>query len=781
MANLPESPQWADGVYQIERNDPVGGGPDGAANKPLKDLTNRTRWLYEKFGTAFDNLGWMQLGEWAVGLEVSLPTQIVYYNGSWYRYRGNLDAPYVIAGESPEEDGGVWSGENPDGVWVDVGDASLRADLTRPGGASIPALRQGGNVQEAISYVTPEMLGHSTDTDSASDAFDAFIELAKSGICTKLVLKANAEYRLTRNHKFTVPVTIEGGSAVFTQSDQYGSTTLVDGRGANTTGWLIEFANGESEAVLGYNLSGFQVLGNQSENNQGVLFSSAGWTNNVRNILIRNFSKQGLAFLHVNDSTYDHIQVLGCGGLVDGTPYYAVDMLPNGTAQTGWVNNSLFNRLHIEHSRYPLRLACWFTTFVAAHIEKGSTFVATDDMSPMINIGPIARAINFVSCAFVSPRWEDYIPDDYDVSEPATVLDAIPAMFDTTYSQSEILVLNEYETRIKFEGCNFTTTSGKARYIKLPFVPVDIINAHISGASMYRGTPSVLVGPRSTVANCFFILVGVTNDTSVFATYINGVFAPAVYQQLVYGTFTGNTFVLNGFTGSSLGAIVAGNPSLCTSSGNKLVGFTNLFSGLLGEQVQNGMRIRTTSNALDLSVAGLDYNASSFYLRNRGASNESLYTIFDNSNTEFYSMHPSQDGGTSHLGSPSARWTTVYAKTGTINTSDRRSKIDETEISETEKRVAVKLKGLIRRFRYIPSETDDPTKLRFGVIAQDVVSVFESEGLDASDYGVVQYASWEAVDAIYDEQGGLISEARSAGDRYGVNYSELLCFIISAI
>lgn len=153
MANLPESPQWADGVYQIERNDPVGGGPDGVANKPLKDLTNRTRWLYEKFGTAFDNLGWMQLGEWAVGLEVSLPTQIVYYNGSWYRYRGNLDAPHVIAGESPEEDGGVWSGDNPDGMWVDVGDASLRADLESSDGASLIGTTTGRRLNQKLHYI----------------------------------------------------------------------------------------------------------------------------------------------------------------------------------------------------------------------------------------------------------------------------------------------------------------------------------------------------------------------------------------------------------------------------------------------------------------------------------------------------------------------------------------------------------------------------------------------------------------------------------------------------
>lgn len=146
MSHLPKVPEWAEGVYQLERNDPVSGGPlridekgkeRGTANKPLIDLANRTEWLKEKYDTAFDNLGWMQLGLWAVGLEVSLPTQIVSFDGSWYRYRGNLDVPHVIVGGSPEEDGGIWSGDDPDGVWVDVGEVALREELAKPTGAEL--------------------------------------------------------------------------------------------------------------------------------------------------------------------------------------------------------------------------------------------------------------------------------------------------------------------------------------------------------------------------------------------------------------------------------------------------------------------------------------------------------------------------------------------------------------------------------------------------------------------------------------------------------------------
>lgn len=46
MANLPESnATYPGGVYQIETTDPVMAGPDGIANKPLKDLANRTAFL----------------------------------------------------------------------------------------------------------------------------------------------------------------------------------------------------------------------------------------------------------------------------------------------------------------------------------------------------------------------------------------------------------------------------------------------------------------------------------------------------------------------------------------------------------------------------------------------------------------------------------------------------------------------------------------------------------------------------------------------------------------
>ncbi|HFP9330572.1 TPA: hypothetical protein ACT1UT_001889 [Raoultella planticola] len=72
-------------------------------------------------------IGWQELGNWATDLTVDNRQQIVYYNGSWYKYLGELE--HVIAEDSPENDGGVWSAENPTGKWSNIGDAALRSNL----------------------------------------------------------------------------------------------------------------------------------------------------------------------------------------------------------------------------------------------------------------------------------------------------------------------------------------------------------------------------------------------------------------------------------------------------------------------------------------------------------------------------------------------------------------------------------------------------------------------------------------------------------------------------
>lgn len=48
MANFRKEAIWHDGIYQLKRTDPVVGGEDGASNKPLKELADRTEYLNQR-------------------------------------------------------------------------------------------------------------------------------------------------------------------------------------------------------------------------------------------------------------------------------------------------------------------------------------------------------------------------------------------------------------------------------------------------------------------------------------------------------------------------------------------------------------------------------------------------------------------------------------------------------------------------------------------------------------------------------------------------------------
>jgi hypothetical protein len=143
---------------------------------------------------------------------------------------------------------------------------------------------------------------------------------------------------------------------------------------------------------------------------------------------------------------------------------------------------------------------------------------------------------------------------------------------------------------------------------------------------------------------------------------------------------------------------------------------------------------------------------------------------------------PATDNVTT-LGSASRRWTVVYATTGTINTSDARSKVQDRPLSDAEKAVAVKVKGLLKAFKFADAveSKGDKARIHFGVYAQEVALAFESEGLNADDYGLFCYDEWEANPAVLDENGVEVTPATEAGNRFGIRYEELLAFVLTAI
>lgn len=138
---------------------------------------------------------------------------------------------------------------------------------------------------------------------------------------------------------------------------------------------------------------------------------------------------------------------------------------------------------------------------------------------------------------------------------------------------------------------------------------------------------------------------------------------------------------------------------------------------------------------------------------------------------------------TLNLGLAGNRWGTVYAATGTINTSDAREKQQVKELSVAEKNVAKKLKSLVKTFKFNDAVIikGDKARIHFGVIAQDVKDAFFSESLNADNYALFCYDSWNEQNEELDNDGNVVVKYKPAGERYGIRYDELLAFIIAAL
>ena len=116
-------------------------------------------------------------------------------------------------------------------------------------------------------------------------------------------------------------------------------------------------------------------------------------------------------------------------------------------------------------------------------------------------------------------------------------------------------------------------------------------------------------------------------------------------------------------------------------------------------------------------------------------------------------------------GSSGFRWTTVYATTGTINTSDANQKTEIADLTAAELAVARRIKGLFKTFKFKDAVAAKGAGARkhVGVLAQDVQAAFAAEGLDANDYGV------------------FCSDVIDDVTVLGVRYEELLAFVIAAL
>lgn len=161
------------------------------------------------------------------------------------------------------------------------------------------------------------------------------------------------------------------------------------------------------------------------------------------------------------------------------------------------------------------------------------------------------------------------------------------------------------------------------------------------------------------------------------------------------------------------------------------------------------------------SGAGLEAGALALGVINDGAQMVTCYVRPD-------SIRPGADN-TLALGGSALRWSTLYAGTGTINTSDADYKEQIEPISAAAVRAVRKVRFCQFKFKDAVLAKGEGSRIHFGVIAQQVKEAFESEGLDAFAYGVLCLDEWEA------------DGETPAGSRYGVRYDELVCLKLASL
>ena len=135
---------------------------------------------------------------------------------------------------------------------------------------------------------------------------------------------------------------------------------------------------------------------------------------------------------------------------------------------------------------------------------------------------------------------------------------------------------------------------------------------------------------------------------------------------------------------------------------------------------------------------------------------------------------PLVDGAVSN-GAAATRWSTIYATTGTINTSDASEKTTPLAIDD----VVLDAWGDVQlvTFQWLDAvrlKGTDTARWHFGVIAQQVRDAFSARGLDGTRYGLLCYDEWEASDAVFDEDGIVLQEAVEAGNRWGIRSDQCL-------
>lgn len=328
------------------------------------------------------------------------------------------------------------------------------------------------------------------------------------------------------------------------------------------------------------------------------------------------------------------------------------------------------------------------------------------------------------------------------------------------------------------------------------------ISALSTSDSVYIGTTAVPVNRSSGSLT----LNGVTVDNAATATNANKIYvggSPGIYDNFVLMTNTsgggyGNTFTTSTVKYDSMGGgltcNITGNASTATTATNINIASTTSSDTLTSVVLVGGQSIGSQAPFID---SGLQYDATSNTLTtdvfkssnatftgatstadiSAGQSASGVVRLQINGTT-YYSASstafgPATDNNRT-LGTSALRWSTVYAGTVTINTSDAREKTEVTPFTQDEILASIKMSKEIGTYKWLEAiqKKGDQARKHVGLTVQRAIEIMEEFNLDPFAYGFICYDAWE--DSYNPDDNTLITKA---GDRYSFRYDELNLFI----
>ncbi|VUS83994.1 hypothetical protein SB6421_03821 [Klebsiella huaxiensis] len=790
IINNKNNEHWrdADGKYRLTWH--------GLESAVVKNSINNNNEVYN----SLVHLGYRFMGDYSNGpFQFKKINDYIYYNNHFWRLNQKTDLGFTTSGV----DNLTWDYDSKFLSIISDIDV-IRDELASrksPYGASLVSLAQGGNIQQAIHYITLEMLGGGINKSDNAEAWNSWVKLANAGVVTVLQLGSGVYSFTSTPSPITVAHTIKGVGGVWDVNNDRlkSSSTIFDNRSEYADDFLIKLVdsiyskNNNDGLVHGVNWQDFEVRGIKSRSNLGVYWNIEGFTVFLSNVIIYNFGKTAFGCDHSNDATLIGLTIFDSGGYVNGKVYYAVDFYNDNyqdAQHLGKPNLMVFYRIHIETCRYSLRVGGMNLRFIGGHIEVTNkidpkVYNYQYENSPTINIAPLTRMVTFSDIDFTFSPWFHYIYHANDAidNDLLHIIQSIPAGISSTYSSSQIKISNPMVSKVIIEGCTFWSP-GLTKYIDLyqQNISVVIQDCHFDSACSFGGFAPIRIGESSRFNNNTVLGKGILKDKSQYADLINDKLDAFVELRGNGFNATNNEIYVDSrrFKSKAYGFSLESESFLGSVFNNQCQGVYSIIKNIKNDQIscsdlkmydrhstsyyskvgRSGYFIKDESeeknkrsaeyliDGINLSVntesVNIKYDGRIFGISCNGTASINFYN--NGLNTYFF---PSKNMN-NYLGSTLNPWSKVYSNDYRCRDSfmlmaDKKNlkninSIDDNILDAWGK---VEFQSWTHKVDELEVNSFDAKK-HFGILAEQIINAFDQADLDWREYGILNFEKSES-------------------------------------